>query len=507
MKHHTKHLQALEEVARVLSRQVGQSEVLAKVLEILTNHLGMQRATVMLVSSDGNRLNVEASSSQHIRPQSGVGYDTGQGITGRVLESGKPAIVPRIADEPLFEDRLYTRNEAERLDLSYICVPVVQEDKVVGTISTDICVNTGCELNEIERVLNIVAAMIAYDAKSRRERRLERERLETENLKLRLALGENFRPGHIIGHSRAMHRVYERIQQVAGSDTTVVIRGESGTGKELVASAIHYSGLRKDKPFIKVNCAQMNENLLESELFGHEQGAFTGAQKMRVGLLEEAEGGTIFFDEIGEFSPAIQVKLLRVIQEREFQRVGSNRVRKANVRVVAATNCDLEKAVEEGAFRQDLYYRIFVFPVYLPPLRERRDDIPQLADHFVAKHASKMVKNVRRISTTAINMMSAYHWPGNVRELENCVEYSLLLCKDEAIQGQDLPPTLQMPEMGDLRGVNSLKAQISILEKDAITDSLKRHNGNVSAVARDLGITARIVRYKMEKLAIKSQKK
>ena len=221
-----------------------------------------------------------------------------------------------------------------------------------------------------------------------------------------------------------------KIHQVAASDTTVLIRGESGTGKELVASAIHYTSPRAKKPFVKVNCAALNENLLESELFGHEKGAFTGASVRRAGRLEEAEGGTLFLDEIGDFSPAIQVKLLRVLQEREFERVGSNQTLKANVRIIAATNQDLEARSSEGQFRQDLYYRINVFPIMLPPLRERKDDILLLADHFVAKYAKKMGKDVRRISTPAINMMLAYHWPGNVRELENCIEYAVLLSND-----------------------------------------------------------------------------
>ena len=226
-----------------------------------------------------------------------------------------------------------------------------------------------------------------------------------------------------------MREVYLRIHQVASTGTTVLIRGESGTGKELVASAVHYNSLRAEKPLVKVNCAALSEGLLESELFGHEKGAFTGALFSRVGRIEEAEGGTLFLDEIGDFSPAIQVKLLRVLQEREYERVGSNRTLKANVRIIAATNRELETAVEAGLFRQDLYYRVNVFPIVLPPLRERKDDILLLADHFVAKYAQKLGKDVRRISTPAINMMAAYHWPGNVRELENCIEYAVLLSR------------------------------------------------------------------------------
>jgi Nif-specific regulatory protein len=285
----------------------------------------------------------------------------------------------------------------------------------------------------------------------------------------------------------------------------VMIRGESGTGKELVASAIHYNSPRAANALVKVNCAALNENLLESELFGHEKGAFTGALYQRIGRLEEAQGGTLFLDEIGDFSPAIQVKLLRVLQEREYERVGANKTCKADVRVIAATNKDLEARVEEGLFRQDLYYRVNVFPIYLPPLRERRDDILMLADHFVKKYAEKMGKPVVRVSTQAINMMFAYHWPGNVRELENCIEYAVLLSTEGVIHGHNLPPTLQMPGIEETSQAGTLAMRLAVLERDMISDALKATGGNFNAAARQLGTTARIVRYRVKKLGIDIQ--
>jgi Nif-specific regulatory protein len=286
----------------------------------------------------------------------------------------------------------------------------------------------------------------------------------------------------------------------------VLIRGESGTGKELVASAVHYSSPRAAKPFVKVNCAALSENLLESELFGHEKGAFTGAIDTRIGRIEQAQGGTLFLDEIGDFSPAVQVKLLRVLQEREFQRVGANQTHQADVRIIAATNRDLDQAVGDKTFRADLYYRINVFPIHLPPLRDRREDILLLADHFAESYARKMDKGVRRISTPAINMMMAYHWPGNVRELENCIEHAVLLSSDGVIHGRNLPPTLQTPDAADAPPPGELKARIQLLERDMIMDALKRSSGNVSAAARELGITPRMVRYKIDKLAIDYQR-
>jgi Nif-specific regulatory protein len=293
---------------------------------------------------------------------------------------------------------------------------------------------------------------------------------------------------------------------VAASDTTVLIRGESGTGKELVASAIHYASDRRDKAFVKVNCAALSESLLESELFGHEKGAFTGALYERRGRIEEAEGGTFFLDEIGEFSPAIQVKLLRVLQEREYERVGSNKTRQADVRIIAATNCDLEALIDRGQFRHDLYYRINVVPILLPPLRERRNDILLLADYFVAKYSRRMSRKVVRISTPAINMITAYHWPGNVRELENCIEYAVLMATDGVIHGHNLPPTLQMPESDHPERDGTLQTQVQLLERDLIVDALKCTSGNMAAAARQLGITPRMIRYKVKNLGIDYQK-
>jgi Nif-specific regulatory protein len=250
----------------------------------------------------------------------------------------------------------------------------------------------------------------------------------------------------------------------------------------------------------------LNENLLESELFGHEKGAFTGAMHTRVGRLEEAEGGTLFLDEIGEISLITQVKLLRVLQEREFARVGSNHTQRANVRIIAATNRDLEESVQNGLFRKDLYYRINVFQIHLPPLRERRDDILLLADHFVQKYAEMMGQAVRRISTSAINMLFAYHWPGNVRELENCIQHAVLVSHDDAIHGHNLPPTLQVPVATDASETGPLKTNVMVMERDMIIDALKRTKGNVSAASRELGITPRMVRYKIKKLKIDYQR-
>jgi Nif-specific regulatory protein len=461
----------------------------------------MKRGAVTLLSPDRTEIMIEVAHGFPLEHTRRVRYQAGEGITGRVIQSGKPYIVPQISKEPQFLNR-FQRSFTVDQELSFICVPIATGQDVLGTISVDRVYQAEHALDDDMRVLSIVASMIAHDVRSRQEEAHALQALEDENLRLRSELEDRFRPENIIGNSNTMRDVYTLIHQVAGSDTTVLIRGESGTGKELVAHAIHYSSPRASGPFVKVNCAALNENLLESELFGHEKGAFTGAVQTRQGRLEGANGGTIFLDEIGDFSPIVQVKLLRVLQERQFERVGSNKTLETNARILVATNRDLEKAVEEGDFRQDLYYRINVFPVFLPPLRDRKDDILLLADHFVEKYARKMNKVVRRISTPAINMMVAYHWPGNVRELENCIERAVLVSTDSVIHSHHLPPTLQTSDASDTIGTGSFRERVQLFERDIIVDALKRTNGNLTSAARDLGSTPRIITYKVKELAI-----
>lgn len=502
LEQHEADLNVLAEIADCVSKQAGPQQLLTSVLAVLERRLGMVRGTVMLLLPDGNELFVEAA---HGIPKATVRdarYRTGEGIVGLVIETAQPVVIPRVSEEPRFQNRIHNRPLKDCDEISFLCVPIRLEGELIGTLSVDLPEQSPGLLSERVRVLEIVSSMISYDVRSRQGEARRRQLLEAENLRLRDALQEQFRPENIIGNSHAMREVYLKIKQVASSATTVLVRGESGTGKELAASAIHYTSARAKMPFVKVNCAALNENLLESELFGHERGAFTGALCARTGRLEEAEGGTLFLDEVGDFSPAIQVKLLRVLQEREYERVGSNRTLKADVRIITATNQDLEARVADGRFRQDLYYRVNVFPISLPPVRDRRDDILLLADHFVAKYAKRMGKVVRRISTPAINMMFAYHWPGNVRELENCVEYAVLLSDDGVIHGHNLPPTLQLPEPSEARDAGLLKTRVRILEKDMLTDALKSSAGNIAGAARQLGITPRMVRYKLKNLGI-----
>jgi Nif-specific regulatory protein len=332
----------------------------------------------------------------------------------------------------------------------------------------------------------------------------EKERLQNENLKLKGQLQERYQMGNIIGTSGRMREVFEMIERVAKSNATILIRGESGTGKEMVASALHYNSLRADKPFIKVNLAALPETLVESELFGHERGAFTGAMQRKQGRFELAQGGTIFLDEIGDLSLNVQLKLLRVIQEREFTRLGGTSTLKADIRLVAATHRDLEQAVSSGAFREDLYYRLNVFPIYLPPLRERMADIPALSEHFLTKFAEEHIKPVKRLSAPALDLLMQYPWPGNVRELENIIERAVLVCDEDTILSVHLPPTLQRQEPGgDRRG---LSAQVEHLERELIAEALRQTRGNQSQAAQILDTSLRILGYKIKQYGIEARR-
>lgn len=500
---HEKQLETLHEIAQVLAKKSGQRKMLQDILQILEKRLNVFHATIMLLSPNDNVLVVEAIGEPDDHRLYDGQYRRGEGIIGNVLKTGQPEIIPSISEEPRFKNRIHRRGKSLNTKTSFICVPIILGNETVGTLSVDCPKSSNPELKEIERVLTITAGIIANDMHLRRLAKLEGEALEKENERLRNQLQEKFRPENIIGASDAMEGVFTKIHQVSETSTTVLIRGESGTGKELVAAAIHFNAPdAKSKPFVKVNCSALSENLLESELFGHEKGAFTGAYQTRIGRLEEAEGGTLFLDEIGDFSIPIQVKLLRFLQEKEFQRVGSNKNIKANVRIIAATNKDLEDAVKKGEFRQDLYYRINVFPIFIPPLRKRKSDILLLANEFVKRFSQEMQKNIHRISTPAINMLTAYHWPGNVRELENCIEHAVLVSDDGVLHGGNLPPTLQFPDNSIEPAPGTLKMRTAMLEKDMIVDALKRSRGNITAAARELGITGRMVRYKISNLNI-----
>jgi Nif-specific regulatory protein len=496
-------LAALYRISQALVHRQALSSLLQDVLDIFENEIGMTHGALTLRKPDTDIFVMEASRGLTQEEMQRGQYRLGEGVTGQVAESGRPEIVPDVSKDPRFLNRTRVRTGKE---WSFICVPIVYRDQVVGTMSSSRPVGNDELLQADLKFLTLVAGLLAEAVAAMSETIAERDSLVAENERLRRQLGDRYQPSNLVGNSRVMRQVYEQIAQVADSGATVLIRGESGTGKELVARALHFGSSRRSGPFVSVNCAALPEALVESELFGHEKGAFTGAQQQRKGRFELANGGTLFLDEIGDISPAVQIRLLRVLQERVFERVGGDTTVTVNVRIVTATNRNLEQAIREGRFREDLYYRLNVFPVYLPPLRERKSDILLLAEHFLRKHAEMYGKTIRRISTTAINMMMVYHWPGNVRELENCIERAVLTATDDVIHGYSLPPTLQtsdatrtaiLPEEGA-----SLQTLVESYEREILVDALKKHRGNAAAVARFLQTTQRIINYRIRQLGV-----
>jgi Nif-specific regulatory protein len=505
-KRELKELQLLLEISKILDRSLDLREIVGPVIEALAQHLEMVRGTLSLLNRETGEITIDAAHGLSESQKEKGRYRLGEGVTGKVIQSGKPMVVPRVSQEPQFLNKTGARSGLRKKDIAFICVPIRIGNETIGALSADRLLPKEVSLEEDVRLLSIIASMIAQAVRLRREAQEERRRLEEENLRLQNELKERFKPSNIIGNSKQMQEVYDQIAQVSRSNTTVLIRGESGTGKELVAHAIHYNSERAQKPFIRVNCAALPETLVESELFGHEKGAFTGALTTRQGRFELAHGGTIFLDEVGDFSPATQVKLLRVLQEREFERVGGNQPIKVDVRVVAATNRDLEGMIAEGKFRQDLYYRLNVFSIHLPPLRDRKADILLLADFFVAKYSRANHKSVKRISTPAIDMLMSYHWPGNVRELENCIERAVIVSSDEVLHGYSLPPTLQTAEASGTATKGPLQASLDNVEREMLTDSLKSCRGNMAKAARLLGITERLMGLRVKKHGIDSRR-
>jgi Nif-specific regulatory protein len=497
-----KEVQLLGDIAKGLAESLDLQQTLSSILKLLDDYLKLQRGTITLLNPDTETINIEIAHGLSEKSRKMGIYRMGEGVTGTVVQTGKEIVVPDISKDSRFVHKTGARNFAKRKPTAFFCVPIKLEGKTIGALSVDRQTEATNDFTSHIRLLNIISTMIAQAVKLNNLVESERRQLRDENIRLRQELKKRFNIQNMVGQSNAMQQVYQLIEQVADSNATVLIRGESGTGKDLVAHAIHYNSPRAEKPFIKVNCTALPETLLESELFGHEKGAFTGAIERKIGRFERAHGGTIFLDEIGDFPVNLQVKLLRVIQFREFERLGGIETIKTNVRIIVATNKNLEQQIKEGIFREDLYYRVNVFPIYLPPLRERKDDIMQLADHFLEKYAAENKKNINRISTPAIEMLTSYHWPGNIRELENCIERAVLLCDDEVIRSEHLPPSLQMIKKTQQVAGQSLVEIIANKEKELIVDALKKSGGQQRKPAKELGLTERILGYKIKRYGI-----
>jgi len=494
--HSFEELAALHAVAKALAQPWDLRDQLEQVLGEMSARLGMQRGMISILDRDTGEALLEVAHGIDLGGVD-ISYHAGEGITGKVAQTGQPIAVPSLGQEVLFLDRTGARRHLKNRDeLAFLCVPITYDSRVVGILSAD---KPAGDVTEMDRELAMLAAVAELIAKA-----VHVLALEDENRRLRRLVSPAGGTGlDLIGQSKVMQEVYALIRHVADSATTVLITGETGTGKELVAKAIHSNSSRSKGPLVMVNCAAIPETLIESELFGHEKGAFTGAFRQHRGRFEEARNGTIFLDEVGELSPAAQAKLLRVLQEKQFQPLGSSRLVTANARVIAATNRRLEDCVAAGQFRTDLYYRLTVFPIFLPPLRDRGNDIILLADHFVLKYSRQLKKPVKRITNAVIEAFLSHPWPGNVRELENCIERAVLLAKGQSIEMMHLPPSLQIKGQNEqARDAGKLGAVIGAQERSMIIEALKESRGNQSQAARLLGTTKRIVQYKIRKLGI-----
>jgi Nif-specific regulatory protein len=431
-------------------------------------------------------------------------YQKGEGILGKVMQYGVPMVIPDIGAEPQFLDRTQSRGDVRSEAVAFIAVPIKAGGETIGVLSVDRLFAERVSFEEDVRVLSIVASLIGQAVNLQLRVMREREGLLEQTRSLQQELRARYRLDSIVGQSKRMREIYDAVQQVSHSRATVLLRGESGTGKELIARAIHYNSGRRGK-FVSINCGALPETLLESELFGHERGAFTGAIREKRGLFTEADRGTIFLDEIGETSTGMQIKLLRVLQDRIVRRVGSNVETAVDARVIAATNRDLADSIHKGTFREDLFYRINVIPITLPPLRLRRDDIPLLVDHFIDKFCGNLGVPKKRISADAMRAVEKYHWPGNVRELENVVERMIALETSEVLTTKSLPEHIllggSVPEVTfDLPNEGmSLELHLESIAKIFMLKALERTGGVQTQAAELLQMSFRSFRYYAKK--------
>ncbi len=488
-------MDTLHAIARILAKPGDLKEQITQVLREMSVRLGMQRGMISLLDSETKEAWLDVVYGADIK-NTKITYLPGEGITGKVAQTGRPLAIKNLGQELHFLDRTGARRLLNRAELSFICVPINYGSQVVGVLSADKAVKKVDDIEKEVAILSAVAELLAKEVHNRA--------MEEENRRLHDLLDRERIPAFdIIGRSRAMQAIFKMIAQVADSNTTVLLQGETGTGKELVSRAIHNNSPRMKGRLVQVNCAAIPETLLESELFGHERGAFSGAMASRRGRFEEANGGTILLDEIGELSLSAQAKLLRVLQERQFQPLGSSRLIKVDVRIIAATNRNLERDVSLGLFRSDLFYRLNVFPVYLPPLRERGADILLLADYFVMKYASAKGAPAQKISPAVANIFMSYNWPGNVRELENCIERAVLVANGAVITPEHLPLSLQSAIRGAAKTAFSrLDAAVQSEERAMIVGALRETDGNQTRAAKLLGTTKRIMQYRIKKLGI-----
>ncbi len=488
-------LRLLFEVCQTLDDNSEPERRFEATLGLMARHTGMQCGMLLLRDPEGG-----------IRHEALLGSDArekGAEAARRALQSAMPVAASANGNGVFALDRTALQ-ALPKEDLAMLAVPVLLNGQVLGALAVDRLFADSVAPEEDIRLLQVLASLIGQALRLRLEFAERHSAVVEENRRLQALLRERFRPAGMVGNSAAMRAVFGELMQVADSNATVLLRGESGTGKELMAAAIHEHSPRADRPFIRLNCAALPEGLVESELFGHERGAFTGATGMRKGRFELADGGTLFLDEVGDLTPLTQAKLLRVLQEKEFERVGGGQTRRADVRLIAATNRDLEAMTAQGLFRQDLYYRLSVFPIILPPLRERRADIMPLATHFAEKYGEENNRRIVRVAPEATALLADYSWPGNVRELENVMERAVLLCGPAGvIEASHLPPALQRGEnkKSEAKG-GGLDAALEELERRLIVEALQEAGGSMRGASERLGVTERIMGLRMKKYGL-----
>lgn len=503
-------LEALYKVSQVLSRSLNLNETLEGVLKKLHDLAGMRQGMVTLLEPESGELLLCAvhrddGAADGIGDEAQVRYRPGEGIVGAIMERGETIVIERVRDEPRFLSRL----NLYETNLGFIGVPIRVEKNLVGVLAAQPDDNDHSFLQARARFMEMVANLIGQVVRLSWEVERQKRDIAEERDRLKRVVRGNYGFSNIVGHTDAMRRVFELVRQVAKWNTTVLIRGESGTGKELIANAIHYNSPRANGPFVKLNCAALPDTLLESELFGHEKGAFTGAVNQRKGRFEQADNGTIFLDEIGEISPQFQAKLLRVLQEGEFERVGGSKTIKVDVRVIAATNRNLEEEVEQGEFREDLYYRLNVMPVQVPSLRERIEDLPDLAKFLVGKIGKQQGRELT-ITDSAIRVLMRYSWPGNVRELENWLERAAIMSSEGVVDRNTISEIGLEDEIPVATVSSSAQQQPSadlddpgMGERERVIAALEQAGWVQAKAARLLGMTPRQVAYRIRILNIK----
>ncbi|MCG2710692.1 MAG: sigma 54-interacting transcriptional regulator [Thermodesulfovibrionales bacterium] len=492
-----KELSAILEASKVLTASFNLEKNLTSVMEILGSHLEMQRGCVYLLEPISKELMIVAAYGLTKTELAKGKYHIGEGIVGKVIEGGSPMFIPNIGKEPRFLNRTGSRPKKD--GISFICVPIKLKSEIFGVLSVDrIYSEKHGGVDDDIRVLNIVSSLIAQFVKLWEIYKKTNDEKET----LKGHLKERYNVPSLIGESDKFRSVLQASLKVADTDATILLLGETGTGKELIAKTIHFQSRRANGPFIAVNCAAIPENLLEAELFGAEKGAFTGANERRIGRFEFASGGTILLDEVGEISSAIQAKLLRVLQEKTFERVGSSRSLKADVRVIAATNRNLAEEITRGNFRADLYWRLNVVSIMLPPIRKRKEDIPLLVNYYLKKFNNQYQKKIQ-ISDDVMERFKGYVWTGNIRELANTIERLVIMADTEIIQNINLPDS-SIPEHQShySEGITSLEKEVEFIERERLCAALKANNYIQSRAAKDIGITPRQLGYKLKKFGI-----